>query len=269
MDKKRLSDFESAVFNKAQQFLNDHLAYSDSDPNVFYHYTSKRDVFDNILSSQIMHASHIRCTSDPLEFSLSMSASRDWFYSKNENGFFPFKEFSNFNKEVSFPSLPPYFVSMCKERASEDLKTIYGNYVLQLNFKEKRPVDDGICILIKCKYVDNPYEETKRLLEVWRSNYFFDLLHEFSDIDLSKRGTESSWFRPQLHLFFNIALTLKLSSFSYENEYRLVIFSKYFSEGSKWHEKHESMKTFDHSLMMREYLPLNFREIGISITSGM
>jgi hypothetical protein len=252
--------FENELIAKTDEFLK--CVYFDlqNESITFYHYTTKQRA-TAISQSGIFQASFIRSTSDPLEFALPMSFSRNWICNKNKTSnymkntvtLFPF-----LNGEIKSPKIRPYFMSMTLAE-SDYLKFRYGGTTLKFQYNKSHPVQVA-GMLLKCHYPPDPQKEVINLLDKWNEEVFIPICAKYSKIPDEQIPYSFFVF---MKVANTIALATKQPEYKEEDEVRFALFPKSPDTDYEWHaaRKMEGIEEFS----PREYLPLKLNSMGITV----
>lgn len=269
-------------------FTDDMLAWADAlllrhgieikkgydDDRTFYHYSSRENIL-NILEKGQIRFSSIRNMSDPLEFVLQFSIAKDFLVKIFEKSGGETKEIRNFFiQEMKNSTLMPYVFCVSEIGNSKKLIDFYGDGRLSVRFTSK--IDDAkgaAGFLVKIQYLDLISLRGKICEVIGDFINSFD--KEAERISLSKgiklggiHGPKSIVMMKVLNI---LACSLKLDTYRFENEWRLVLFMptrkhEAIHRSFNWCEgEFFGISEDGTSKAVKRYLPVNHKILGIDL----
>lgn len=256
-------DLEISILHHAKQLIGEEFRI---DAKRFFHYTNEASS-TAIMDNQTFLSSFIRSSSDSLEFAAPMAACRDCVC-LTDNLFvherFPISLFKHFNEEACTPSAKAYFISLSGNSNSAHLRSMYGDCVLEFDVNIDPTDFSSYGFFIKCKYVDDTRAEVFRLLRKWKNEVLERAFMEHKIRD--PNAVMKDWFYTLMQFCNTISVGIKQKAFELEDEIRVVIFPLTPDICTSWHQP-RALKPFNgnngNSLIMREYLPLNLKAMGL------
>jgi hypothetical protein len=255
------TELEKSILRYAEELIRSEFKI---EADRFYHYTTQAAA-DAIVATQTFHSSFIRSSSDSLEFSAPMASCRDcvcltsnFFAHKG----FPVALFKHFNDEATAPSARAYFISLSGDPNLAHMKEMYGEVPLEFKLNVDMTEFRSYGFFIKCRYVDDTKTEVFRLLKKWKE----EVLHRaFVEHKVRDPGlTMKDWFYTLMQFCNTISIGIKQRAFELEDETRIVVFPLNPDAETRWHA-HRGVKPLNSkSLIKREYLPLNLKNMGIA-----
>lgn len=270
MNEQEIDKFSNLIEQKTNALIKEKFGYSLELNSNLYHFTNDHNG-QIILDSQSFWASFIRSTSDSLEFSLPLSHCRDWLCIENElfdfSKNFPAKLFSHFNEQAIDPIARYYFISLTENSNSPHHVEMYGNCTLKFTFTN---FPEGIAdyfMVLKCHYSADVKQEIKNFLMEWK-NVFVSALNEIN-ISVEKLP-HNSWFYMFMRYCHMCSLCIKQSAFQDEKEIRIVFVPKKneIDVGCSFHDKRGTRSISKNSFLLREYIPLNLKSLGITVSKA-
>lgn len=254
--------FEELLHMRTMLLLSQTCFLSESKNTEFFHHTNMESAA-NILSTRTFHASHVRSTSDPLEFALPFSICRDWLTNKFIHfPNFPVDLFKHFNEEGQYSKVKMYFVSLTAEKDSRHLRSMYGESLLRFELTSFLKNQTRTGSIIKCAYHAKPIDEIETSLDQWRT-IFEEVVSQCGIKEPQKHM--GNWFYIFMRFCHVISMSSKQSAFSNEKEVKLIFFPDNADVECAEHGRRATKPLFAHSLLVREFLPINLDALGIEI----